>query len=269
MSAHSASNTPSTKKEEEPKHDGHIFDLFWKMQTSYLCHQFCQRINDIFNISALGKIGQASGSEFHMRSRMRNLLLLLGDVRTRVATWEESSGIDAASSRRSASLRTKLNEFIILVGTFASEEESIASTARALVESIVGWAGEHLSMQKFTLEETPTVQPRRDVAKSLYFPAAQDAALANRSLAHARSVAFRVFRSRVMTLADWHERYFDAVNDEDRNGLGAVDDVSCNEAAFFFAVYELAHCGFVKKLTAGRRKEEAYEKVAIVWGSGR
>ena len=174
-------------------------------------------------------------------------------------TWEEAS---VASSHRSVSLCRKLNELIILVGTFASEEESNPSTARALVENIMMWASDQFSMQ-ITLEESPTVQPRREVAKSLSLPAPD--ALMDCSLVYARRIAFQVFQSRVMTLADWHEQYFDIVADQDGGDLG----VSSNEAAFFFVVYELIHCGFVRRLTTGRRKEEAYEKVAIVWGSGR
>lgn len=42
-----------------------------------------------------------------------------------------------------------------------------------------------------------------------------------------------------------------------------------SEVAFFFALYELEHMGFVRKLVTGKRSEETYEKIAIVWGSGR
>ena len=118
-------------------------------------------------------------------------------------------------------------------------------------------------MFQLAAEDDPSVQPRRGVAKALTQPLPE--ALAQCSLAHASQIAFQVFQSRVLTLADWHERYFDAVGDLDENDAG----VSSHEAAFFFAVYELVHLGFVRKLATARRKEEAYEKISMVWASGR
>jgi hypothetical protein len=63
------------------------------------------------------------------------------------------------------------------------------------------------------------------------------------SLAHACRIAFRVFQSRVLSLAEWHEKYFDVVIDQDGQEAGTRNT---NEAAFFFAVYELVHIGFVR-----------------------
>jgi len=254
MLSHSSSATPSTKD--------YIFDLFWKMQISYLCHQICQRINVIFNLSPLGNTGQAA-FEFHLSSRMHELLLLLGNVRDKVTTRKDAS---AASSDRSVSLCNKMSEFIILVGALAFEEDPSAlnsSMAKALVENILAWASEQFSMQ-MTLEDASPVQPRREVAKALHLPTPYAAPI-HGSLSHASQVAFQVFQSRVMTLADWHEKYFDVVADQDGHDGG----VSSHESAFFFAVYELVHCGFVRKLLTGSRREDAYEKLAIIWGNGR
>ena len=233
---------------------------------SYLCHQLCRRINAIFNVSPFGKIGQVAGSELRSNSRMRQLLLLLSNVRDKVSAWNDGSAISSYPYHAN-SICKKLNECIILVGKFSAgeEEESNTFIARALVENIMSWTSEQFPM-KVILEDDPTVQPRRDVAKTLLLPAPN--ALAHCSLTHASRIAFQVFQSRVLTLADWHEKYFDIVadhQDDGQNGVGA----RANEAEFFFAVYELVHCGFVKKLTTGRRREEAYEKVTMVWSSGR
>jgi hypothetical protein len=253
MLPHSASPT------EEDRKDCHIHDLFWKMQITYLCHQICQRINAIFNLSPLG---QATSAEFHLSSRMQKLLLLLSNVRDKVTTWKDAS---TASSHHSVSLCRKLNEYIILVGEFALDEDSDSSNSpmpKSLVESIIVWARGQFSMQ-ITLEDASPVQPRRDVAKALNLPTPDS--IFDGPLSHASHIAFQVFQSRVMTLANWHEKYFDIVAGQDGQEVG----VNSNEAAFFFAVHELAHCGFVRRLMTGRRKEDAYEKVALIWGNGR
>ncbi len=64
-----------------------------------------------------------------------------------------------------------------------------------------------------------------------------------------------------MTLSDWYNKYFEVVTEKGGE--------NSSEVAFFFAVYELAQMGFVRKVVTGRRSEETYEKIAIVWGSGR
>lgn len=256
--SHASSGGERSMKED--RKDGHIFDLFRKIQMSYLCHQLCRRINAIFNVSPFGKIGQVAGSELRSSSRMRQLLLLLSNVRDKVTGLKDGNII---ASHCHISLYKKLNECIILVGKFAvgEEEESNTFIARALVENIMSWTSEQFPM-KVILEDDPPVQPRRDVAKTLLLPALN--ALAHCSLTHASRIAFQVFQSRVLTLADWHEKYFDIVADHQDDGQNGS-----SEAAFFFAVYELVHCGFVKKLPTGRRREEAYEKVTMVWSSGR
>lgn len=238
-------------------HSGHITDLFWRMQLSYLSHQICQRLNNIFNLCSFTEIGRVTGAEFSTVAHMRELLLLLGKVRHKVATWKY------APFELSASLCQKLNEWIILAGESAvGETSSNVSMARSLVENIMAWASANMS-SRVKLEISASVQPRRDVAKALCMPMPD--ALMPCSLAHACRIAFQVFRSRVISLSEWHEKYFDAVMDQVGHEGGSRIS---NEAAFFFAVYELVHLGFVRKLVAGKRKEDAYEKVAIIWGNG-
>jgi hypothetical protein len=242
---------------KECANDGHISDLLWRIQMSYLSHQICQRVNNIFNLSPLAEIGRVAGAEFSTNAHMRDLLLLLCNVRRKVATWKDSS------PDRSASLCRKLNEWIVLVGKFVlGESSSDVAMARALVENIMAWASGNLAA-RMKLEVSHAVQPRRDVAKALCAPMPN--AFAPCSLAHACRIAFRVFQSRVMSLAEWHEKYFDVVIDHGGQEAGTRNT---NEAAFFFAVYELVHMGFVRKLITGKRKEEAYEKMAIIWGNG-
>eukprot|EP00578_Thalassiosira_sp_NH16_P019069 CAMPEP_0181095050 /NCGR_PEP_ID=MMETSP1071-20121207/10318_1 /TAXON_ID=35127 /ORGANISM="Thalassiosira sp., Strain NH16" /LENGTH=690 /DNA_ID=CAMNT_0023177417 /DNA_START=185 /DNA_END=2260 /DNA_ORIENTATION=+ len=277
MLPHSGSAAPEMKEDQK---DGHIFDLFWKMQTSYLCHQVLQRISTIFNSplekigqvtgfismssgftenqyffkSPLEKIGQVTGPELYSSLRMHELLLLISTVRDKAVEWNDAN---PAPSNRSLSLCNKLSEFMILAGN----STDVPMRSKALVENIVAWAGGQFSFQ-VTLEENSPVQPRRDVAKALSLPAPN--VLRCNPLSHASRIAFQVFQTKVMALVDWHEKYFDIVANQDGQDVGAPT----NEASFFFAVYELVHCGFVRKLTTGRRKEESYEKVAIIWGNG-
>jgi len=248
-------------KETDGKDDGRIFDLFWKIQISYLCHQICQQINIIFNLSPLAEIGATTASEFQISSRINSLLILLRDTRQKITSW-----IDASTKQSDNSmLCRKLNEYIILAGQFTSLEDEESSSkappamARSLVENIMTWASDCISIQ-ITSQDSLPVQPRRDVAKALCRPLPND--LIHCALAHSSRIAFQVLESRTTTLSVWHERYFDVVTEQE-------DGKYSNEAAFFFAVYELVHLGFVRKLPAYRRKEEAYEKVGIMWSNGR
>jgi len=245
-------------KETDEKDDGRIFDLFWKIQISYLCHQICQQINVIFNLSPLAEIGATTASEFQISSRINSLLILLRDTREKVTSWIDVSAIQSDNSM----LCKKLNEYIILTGQFTSLDDAkapSATIARSLVENIMAWASDCISIQ-ITSQDSLPVQPRRDVAKALCRPLPND--LMHCTLAHSSRIAFQVLESRTTTLSVWHERYFDVVTEQE-------DGMHSNEAAFFFAVYELVHLGFVRKLPAYRRKEEAYEKVGIMWSNGR
>lgn len=242
------------------KKDGHIYDLFWKIQLSYLCHQMCQRVNAIFDLSQSAVIGKRveTGTGSQTKSRARELLALLRNVRQKVITWSHASAGPLAC--HSGAMCKKLNEYIILVGELISDESAAKMMTRAVIENIMAWASESISV-KISLGELPSVQPRRDVARAFY--SNRPDALSGCALTRASQIAFQAFQSRVMTLSEWHEKYFDAVS-------GMQEAGAClNESAFFFAVYELVHCGFIRKLSTGRRKEEAYEKAAIIWGNGR
>ena len=72
-------------------------------------------------------------------------------------------------------------------------------------------------------------------------------------------LAFGVFQSRLLSLTEWYELYSDVMNDQD--GQNKME-------TFLFAVYELVHLGFVRKIVTGKRGGEAYEKTAIIWGKG-
>ncbi len=199
-----------------------------------------------------------AGAKFSVNAHMRELLRLLGIVRFKVVTWK-GAPLDGSSL-----LCRKLNEWIIIAGKFAlSEASSNVAMARALVENIMEWARANMAV-RMKLEVSAAVQPRRDVAKALCAPIPD--ALKPCSLLNACRTAFWVFQSRVMSLSEWHEKYFDVVIDQ--NGQEAGTRFS-NENAFFFAVYELVHMGFVRKLMTGKRNEDVYEKIAIIWGNGR
>lgn len=234
--------------------DGNIIDMFRKVQTFHLCHQICQKMSSILDMSPIGEI--MTLSERHLSWHLRDLLRLLGNVRRRVRSWSD------ASTKLSTSLQQELNKFVILAGKFVFNDESDIVLVRAMVEHVMTWAKKNMAM-RIKVDDVPIAQPRRDVAIALFSTAPHS--LEQCPLAHARRIAFGVFQSRVVTLVDWHEKYFDAI----ASSKDQASDSCSNEAAFFFAVYELVHMGFVQKLSTGKRKEEAFEKIAIIWGNGR
>ena len=266
MQAHPSSaavsgGAPGANGAARDREDSRVFALLWQVQMSHLCHQLHQKVNAIFRIPPPGNVADVAEAAFRSRARLWELLLLLGDVRRRGTTRGVPRGAPAAWVRRGAALGRALDEFVLLAGTLVDEEDSTrAAYARPLVEDVLLWTRRQFPPQR-ELNPSPPVQPRRDVAKSLLSAPAPDALRC--PTVPARRIAFQVFRSRAMTLAAWHEQYFDLVTE-----LGD-DAASANEAVFFFAVYELIHCGFMRKVMSARRNEEAYEKVAIVWGSGR
>ncbi len=194
-------------------------------------------------------------SKLHMRSRMLELLRILGNVRRKFIAWSDEL------TKCTTCFQNQLNEFIILIGNFASIDEPNIALARTLVDNILTWARQNMLMQ-ITVDDATIVQPRRDVAITLLSAAPH--ALEKCPHAHARQIAFGVFQSRLMTLADWHEKYFNAITTSNDQ----ANDSFSNDA-FFFATYELVHMGLVKKLSTGKRKEKTYEKIAIIWGNGR
>jgi hypothetical protein len=232
----------------------HILDLFDKIYISYLSQQIYQRIQSIFKLSPLTdimvRVCTTTTTSMH---GMRDLLCLLGNVRHKITTWKY-----IPPSHRSQNFYNKLNEWIILAGKLASDDavSSSISMARALVDNVLAWTSANFASQ-MKLDVSLTAQPRRDVAKAICTLIPE--ALTPCSLGHATRCAFGVFQSRLLSLTEWYELYSDVMNDQD--GQNKIE-------TFLFAVYELVHLGFVRKIVTGKRGGEAYEKTAIIWGKG-
>ena len=83
---------------------------------------------------------------------------------------------------------------------------------KALLDDIIYWVEESFPLQIVLGEPYPlTVQPRRDVARALVLPPPK--AISNDCLSQATITAFQVFQSRVMTLSDWYNKYFEVVTE--------------------------------------------------------
>ena len=156
------------------------------------------------------------------------------------------------------SLIAKMNEYIILIGEVISDTDLDRDISKALIEKIKDWAitsCTSLQIQLPQLPILPATQPRRDIAYAFSAPIP---AAVNNSLVHATRIAFQCFECRILTLTKWYEKYFDIVTNH--------PEISSNESLFFLAIQELVRCGFIRKLTSARRKDDAYEKIALVWG---
>jgi hypothetical protein len=232
----------------------HILDLFDRIYISYLSQQIYQRIQSIFKLSPLTDIMVRVSTTTTSVHGMRDLLCLLGNVRHKITTWKYIP----PSSHRSQNFCNKLNEWIILAGKLASDDavSSSISMARALVDNVLAWTRANFASD-MKLDVSLTAQPRRDVAKAIC--TLMPEALTPCSLGHATRCAFGVFQSRLLSLTEWYELYSDVMNDQD--GQNKIE-------TFLFAVYELVHLGFVRKIVTGKRGGEAYEKTAIIWGKG-
>ena len=162
------------------------------------------------------------------------------------------------SSKLITSLVTKINECIILIGRVMSDSDLERDIPKALIEDIKDWAVTTCTSLQIELPQLPmlpAIQPRRDIA--IAFSAPIPIAV-NNSLVHAMRIAFQCFECRILTLSKWYEKYFDIVTNH--------PEISSNESLFFVAIQELVRCGFIRKLTSARRKDDAYEKIALVWG---
>lgn len=245
----SGAKKSSTKKEE--KKDGHVDDLFRKIQISYVCHQLLQKIYTIFGLIPFREARLASLALSDLKECMPKLIHSLHSARQKFAAEE---------AKDSAVMQTKLDEYIILLSDIIQEEEPNNQMTKALLEDMIYWVEESFPLQ-IVLGESfpPSIQQRRDVARALVLPLPK--AISKHSLSRATRTAFQVFQSRVMTLSDWYNKYFEVVTES--------GDENSSEDAFFFALYELEHMGFVRKVVTGKRSDETYEKIAIVWGSGR
>jgi hypothetical protein len=151
-----------------------------------------------------------------------------------------------------------INQYIILVSEVMSEEGLDNDIGKALLGDIKHFAITTCITYQVELPQLPTspaVQPRHDIAKALsgHLPRA-----VNNSFVHAMRIAFQCFDCRIQTISKWYEKYFNIVTNH--------PEISSNESIFFVAVQELVHCGFIRKLTSARRKDDAYEKIAMVWG---
>mmetsp|Transcript_29088 Transcript_29088/g.45768 ORF Transcript_29088/g.45768 Transcript_29088/m.45768 type:complete len:386 (+) Transcript_29088:100-1257(+) len=240
------------KSAREPeKKDGHIVDLLRKIQVSYICHQLLQKIYTTFELTPVRETRLSSLAKSDLRVRVPKLIYILQYARQKLS---------AQDANDSAVMQTKLDEYIILLSRIIEEEEVNNQMTNVLLEDIIYWVEGSFPLQIVLGEPfSPSTQPRRDVARALVLPPPK--AVSKHCLAQATRTAFQVFQSRVMTLSDWYNKYFEVVTES--------KDENSSEVAFFFAVYELVHMGFVRKVVTGRRSEETFEKIAIVWGSGR
>jgi hypothetical protein len=169
-----------------------------------------------------------------------------------------SCGFIASSNELQAALSKQLNKYIILVGEVLSNAELDTDIRKTLLQDIKFWVVSTCQTHQIELPElsiSATPQPRKDVVKA--FSSAIPTSL-NNSLTHAIRISFQCFDTRILTLSKWHEKYFDIVTNH--------PDISSNESLFFVAIQELVYCGLIRKLTSARRKDEAYEKIAVVWG---
>ncbi|KAL7509391.1 hypothetical protein ACHAXN_007354 [Cyclotella atomus] len=214
--------------------------LTTKITISLAFHHLYQTVNSIESSKSLNK------------SNIINLLRQLHHVRSII-----SGDYIASSEELQVSLLKQLNGYIILVGEALSKELD-SDIRKSLLEDVKYWIVSTCQAQQIELPEllvSATAQPRKDIVKA--FSSAIPTSL-NNSLTHALRISFQCFDTRILTLSKWYEKYFDIVTNH--------PDISSNESLFFLAIQELVYCGFIRKLTSARRKDEAYEKIAVVWG---
>jgi hypothetical protein len=214
--------------------------LTTKITISLAFHHLYQTVNSIERSKSLNK------------SNIINLLRQLHHVRSII-----SGDYIASSEELQVSLLKQLNGYIILVGEALSKELD-SDIRKSLLEDVKYWIVSTCQAHQIELPEllvSATAQPRKDIVKA--FSSAIPTSL-NNSLTHALRISFQCFDTRILTLSKWYEKYFDIVTNH--------PDISSNESLFFLAIQELVYCGFIRKLTSARRKDEAYEKIAVVWG---
>ena len=207
------------------------------------CHLY-QTISSIENLRSTG-----TGSD--------NLVKLLQQLhRSRVMLT--TGHIIDSDNMSSALVIQKINEYIILVGETLNDKDIDRDIMKILLEDMKDWAITICTSQQIELPELTPIrasQPRKDVVKAFSAPIPSSV---NNSIVHAMRVAFQCFDCRILTLSKWYNNYFEIVTNH--------PEINSNECVFFLAIQELVHCGFIRKLTSGRRKEDAYEKIAMVWG---
>eukprot|EP00979_Chaetoceros_neogracilis_P007989 scaffold1744_cov237-Chaetoceros_neogracile.AAC.1 len=100
-----------------------------------------------------------------------------------------------------------------------------------------------------------TVEPRRSMASAISMPESLDG-----DCSFDLSVAFHIMHGRVILVNTWFEQFTEKVLCYEE------EDVATEEILhrFAFAVYQLMHCGFIVR---SRRKDDAFEKAAMIWAS--
>ncbi|KAL7471197.1 hypothetical protein ACHAXS_011515 [Conticribra weissflogii] len=255
----------------------YIHDSLMRMRTSMLYSYFHKKLRTLLlvNPSPSDEARHAFPSRFEWKvvpkESIREIIMLLRDVRHDIACEKDyHPSIRDVALELQSSMTMRLNKFVILLGNLASSKEPNADTWKAVMERLIRWVDETFAWQGFkecASFVSPEAQPRRDVAVDLYRPPP----IASCPLAQARRLAFRVLQSRRVTLSEWYDEYYKIVSGDEKDVAVAVaaEGASPHESAFFFAIAELVHCGIVRKVAGGRRNEDMYEKVAIVWGLGR
>ena len=189
---------------------------------------------------------------------------------------------DPADRSPHLDIGNKLNKSIVLVGKVAGAGSR--SDGDPMMAALLGTTSADVGAEREILEwvldrpfpfasinraqPSPTAQPRRGVAQAL---CAYPTSIVDSDQVKDRGIVFGVFQSRFLTILDWFRLFSDLVvrdgGDSGDEGGRISGDRDGRWKRLMFAVYELIHCGFVQIL--GRRKEDSFEKVAILWGSGR
>jgi len=180
-------------------------------------------------------------------------------------------------------LREDINSFIVLVDCHESELASSLSNAaknhemlQELRFSIINFlevrckllpgdssspnanSGKAKLMRDFTTQKSLQPHVRRSIAVGLASPP-PNLPRKNESITHDPIVAFQSMKCRVVSIDEWYG-FFLEVLDKD---CSADHDILWQR--FTFSVLQLEHCGLVSR---SRRRENSFEKTAMVWSSG-
>jgi hypothetical protein len=195
----SSSGETQAHNEEKGKKDGHIVDLFQKIEISYISHQLLQKIYIIFELTPFRETQFLSTlTRDEVKNRATKLIRCLYNARQKLAAGKTSKDF--------MSIQTKLDEYIILLAECAFQEvEPKLQVTKALLEDIIRWVEERFPLQIVLSEPIPpATQPRRDVARALVKPLPE--AISKHFLSLATRNAFQVFQSRVMSLSELYNK---------------------------------------------------------------
>ena len=101
-----------------------------------------------------------------------------------------------------------------------------------------------------------SVEPRRSMASAISMPESL-----NDDCSFDLSVAFHIMDGRVILVNSWFEQFEEKVLCYEEEGVVASGAIL---QRFAFAVYQLMYCGFIVR---SRRKDDAFEKAAMIWAS--